>query len=600
MATRSASLAPLRRLARQELHKTAPLLAGALVLMVLTSATTGAIAWLLKPIVEGVLAPDRVTNLGLIAAVVGAVFVARGVATYGYTVLLQDSGRRVVASLQKRMMAATLANDLAKVQAVPSGRLAARFIADAETVFGLASNLLINLGRDLTTLAFLLAVMLIRDPAMTLLALLMGPVVVLPIARLGRIMRTSTRARQAAIGALNDRLVQALQGVRHIKVNTAEDRVAAATAEQIDRAAALRLRQGRLEGATVPIMEVLSGGVIALVVLWGGQQLLDGSRSAADLASFLGAVLLAADPLRRLGRINVTLQQALAGLDRVHEVIDDRPAIRSAAAPRPLGPVRGEIRFEGVGFHYGDEPGGSDAGTPAAALDGIELTVAPGETVALVGPSGAGKSTLIALVPRFYDPTEGTVRLDGTDLRDLDLADLRRHIALVSQDVTLFDQSIAANIAFSRPQASPAEIAAAAAAAGAHDFITALPRGYDTLVGERGVRLSGGQRQRLSIAQAMLKDAPVLLLDEATSALDTDSERLVQAGLERLRAGRTTLVIAHRLSTIVGADRIAVLDRGRLAEHGTHAELHAQGGLYARLWTLQTQAHGTGSPDGRR
>ena len=593
MASTKADLAPLKRLARQDLRQTAPLLAGAFVLMLLTSATTAAIAWLLKPIVEGALDPQSIGNLGLVALVVGGVFLARGAATYGYTVMLQDSGRRVVASLQKRMMTAALASDLARVQAVPSGQLAARFIADAEVVFGLASNLLINLGRDLTTLGFLVAVMLIRDPAMTLMAMVLVPAVVLPIARLGQIMRKSTKARQAAIGALNANLVQSLQGVRHIKVNTAEARVAAATGEQIDRAALLRLRQARLEGATVPIMEVLSGAVIAIVVLWGGSQLVAGERSAADLASFLGAVLLAADPLRRLGRINVTLHQALAGLDRVYEVIDDRPTITSPRRPNTGGPIRGGLQFDRVAFQYQSQNGIAEAGAVPPALSGITLDIAPGETVALVGPSGAGKSTLMALVPRFYDPTDGAVRLDGVDLRDFDLAHLRHHIALVSQDVTLFDHSIAQNIAFSRPDATAAEVEQAARTAGAHAFIEALPAGYDTVVGERGVRLSGGQRQRLAIAQAMLKDAPILLLDEATSALDTESERLVQAGLDRLRAGRTTLVIAHRLSTIVGADRIVVLDHGRIAEVGTHADLLARPGLYARLWALQTETTGS-------
>jgi subfamily B ATP-binding cassette protein MsbA len=314
------------------------------------------------------------------------------------------------------------------------------------------------------------------------------------------------------------------------------------------------------------------------VILYGGYQVIEGTRTAGTFFSFITALLLAYQPMKTLANLTANLQEGLAAAQRVFAVLDIEPEIRDAPGALPLAIAGGEIRFEAVRFTY---PNGGPA------LNGVDLLVPAGNTVALVGASGAGKSTVLNLIPRFYDTGSGRVSIDGTDVRRVTLASLRGAIALVSQEVSLFDDTVRGNIAYGRFGASEAEITAAARAAAADEFIRALPQGYDTLVGEQGIKLSGGQRQRVAIARAMLKNAPILLLDEATSALDTESERQVQAALKRLMRGRTTLVIAHRLSTVLDADLIYVIDAGRVVEFGTHAELIARGGAYQRLYALQ-------------
>jgi subfamily B ATP-binding cassette protein MsbA len=337
-------------------------------------------------------------------------------------------------------------------------------------------------------------------------------------------------------------------------------------------------RAARIRSATSPVMETLGGIAVAGVILYGGYQVIEGTRTVGTFFSFITALLLAYQPMKTLANLTANLQEGLAAAQRIFAVLDIEPEIRDAPGAVPLAVSGGEIRFEAVRFTY---PNGGPA------LNGADLVVPAGKTVALVGASGAGKSTVLNLIPRFYDTASGRVLIDGMDVRRVTLSSLRANIALVSQEVSLFDDTVRGNIAYGRFGASEADIVAAAKAAAADEFIRALPQGYDTMVGEHGVKLSGGQRQRVAIARAMLKNAPILLLDEATSALDTESERQVQAALKTLMRGRTTLVIAHRLSTVVDADLIYVIDAGRIVESGTHAELLARGGAYQRLYALQ-------------
>jgi subfamily B ATP-binding cassette protein MsbA len=346
----------------------------------------------------------------------------------------------------------------------------------------------------------------------------------------------------------------------------------------VDELNRLSYKAARIRAAASPIMEMLGGSAIVVVIVYGGSRVIDGTMTSGAFFSFITALMLAYRPLKTLANFNTNLQEGLAAAARNFEILDMAPVIRDRDGAADLVVREGNVTLDGVFFTYDGAK---------AALDGVRIDVPGGRTVALVGPSGAGKSTVLNLLPRFFDVTDGRIVIDGQDVRDVSLSSLRAKIALVSQEITLFDDTIRANIAYGRFGATDEEIEAAARAAAAHDFIIGLPNGYDTEVGERGLNLSGGQRQRLAIARAMLKNAPILLLDEATSALDTESERHVQTALEHLMKGRTTIVIAHRLSTVVNADLIHVMDRGRVVESGDHAELVAQDGIYARLYAMQ-------------
>jgi subfamily B ATP-binding cassette protein MsbA len=391
-------------------------------------------------------------------------------------------------------------------------------------------------------------------------------------------MRRVTANTQTEVGQLTTLLTQTFQGARLVKAYGMEAYEESRAAALFERVFRLIDRATRTRARASPLMETLGGAAIAIVILYGGHQVIGGVRTPGAFFSFVTALLLAYQPLKSLANLNASLQEGLAAAQRIFQVFDVEPTIRNERGARPLHIAGGEIRFDHVRFGYA--PG-------AVALDDISLTIPAGRTVALVGASGAGKSTILNLIPRFFDVEEGSIAIDRHDIRSITLASLRAAIAIVSQEVTLFDDTLRANIAYGRFGASTADIEAAARAAGIEGFIRELRDGYDTQVGERGVRLSGGQRQRIAIARAMLKDAPILLLDEATSALDSESERQVQSALRTLIRGRTTLVIAHRLSTVQGADLICVIDRGRLVESGRHTELLARNGYYARLYAMQ-------------
>src|SRR5947209_20102821 len=501
-----------------------------------------------------------------------------GFADYGMTVLMSRVGQRVIADIQQATFARLIRADLAYFNATSSGLLISRLTNDVGLLRNAASNVLAGIGRDAVTVVFLVGLMFYQDWVLALIAFFAFPLAIRPIIGIGRRMRRVSANTQAEMGQLTTLLSQTFQGVRHVKAYGMEEYEERRAARLIERLFALIDRGTRTRSRASPMMEALGGTAIAVVILYGGHQVISGARTPGALFSFITALLLAYQPLKSLANLNASLQEGLAAAQRIFEVLDVEPTIRDMPGAKPLHIAGGEIRFDNVRFGY--VPG-------TAAIDGLSLTVPAGQTVALVGPSGAGKSTMLNLIPRFFDIDSGSISIDGQDVRSVTIASLRGAIALVAQEVSLFDDTVRTNIAYGRFGATAAEIEEAARAAAADAFIRELPQGYDTMVGEHGVRLSGGQRQRIAIARAMLKNAPILLLDEATSALDSESERQVQQALNILIRGRTTLVIAHRLSTIQGADLIRVVDRGQIVETGRHPELLARGGLYARLYAMQ-------------
>jgi subfamily B ATP-binding cassette protein MsbA len=572
------SVALVVRLVRTFMRPHAKRLALAALLMGVAAASTASRAWLMQPVLDRIFVARDGSLLWLLAGGALALAVVKGICDYGCAVLMTRIGQRIIADVQKALFARLMRADLAYFHAHPTGTLISRFTSDAVLLRGAAANVLGGMGRDAVTVVFLVAVMFYQDWLLALVSFFVFPLAIHPIIGIGRRIRRVSANTQAEIGQLTTLLNQTFQGARHVKAYGMEGYEEHRASGLFERLFALVDRAGRTRSRASPLMETLGGAAIAVVILYGGHQVISGARTPGALFSFITALLLAYQPLKSLANLNASLQEGLAAAERVFEVLDVEPTIRDMPGARPLHINGGEIRFEEVRFGYA--PG-------AMALDGVSLTVPAGRTVALVGPSGAGKSTILNLIPRFFDVNEGSITIDGQNVRSVTLASLRGAIALVAQEVSLFDDTVRANIAYGRFGASSAEIETAARAAGVDEFIPQLPQGYDTLVGEHGVRLSGGQRQRVTIARAMLKDAPILLLDEATSALDSESERQVQAALRALMRGRTTLVIAHRLSTVQGADLICVVDRGRVVEIGRHADLLAREGLYARLHAMQ-------------
>jgi len=573
---RSAAL--IRRLAGDFMRPHARRVALAFLLMGVAAGSTAARAWLMEPVLDRIFVARDGSLLLLIAGGALALALVKGLADYGEAVLMTRVGQRVIADVQIALFARLMHADLAYFHAHPTGTLISRFTSDAILLRSAAANVLGGIGKDAVTVVFLVGVMFYQDWLLALVSFFVFPLAIHPIVGIGRRIRRVSANTQAEIGQLTTLLNQTFQGARHVKAYGMEDYEERRAGGLFERLFVLIDRGTRTRSRASPMMETLGGAAIAIVILYGGHQVIAGVRTPGALFSFITALLLAYQPLKSLANLNASLQEGLAAAQRIFEVLDIEPTIRDRPGARPLRIAGGEIRFDDVRFGYA--PG-------AVALDGISLTVPAGHTVALVGPSGAGKSTILNLIPRFFDVEEGSIEIDGQDIRSVTLASLRGSIAFVAQEVSLFDDTVRANIAYGRFAASMAEIAAAARAADAEAFIGELPDGYDTLVGEHGVRLSGGQRQRIAIARAMLKDAPILLLDEATSALDSESERQVQAALKVLIRGRTTLVIAHRLSTVQGADLICVVDRGHIVETGRHPELIARDGLYARLYAMQ-------------
>ena len=568
----------VRRLVRDQLWPQRKRILLTFLCMVLVAGTSAGMIYLLKDVVDQVLiSRDREMLYLLPGAIIGLALIS-GIAGYFEAVNMEVIGHRMVANLQSAMYRGIIRADLQFFHDNSVGNLIARFINDANLLRYSMAKALTGLVKDSLLVIFLLAILVVHNWSLAFLTIFVFPLALYPIVRIGKRMRKISRNTQVETGDLTTLLDETFQGARHVKAYTMEERESERASEAIERVFSLTRKAARVQAISRPLMETLGGIALACAILYGGLLVIEGTMTTGELASFMAALLAAYKPMKNIANLNATLQQGLAAAQRVYSVLDLQSHVTDADNARSIGDVRGEIRFEDVHFRYTDK---------SKALNGIDLQVDAGMTVALVGPSGAGKSTVLNLIPRFYDVESGRVTIDGQNVRDITLHSLRSNIALVSQEILLFDDTVRANIAYGKPDATDEEIFQAAKDAGAAEFISQFPDGYDTHVGGRGAKLSGGQRQRVAIARAMLKDAPILLLDEATSALDTETERVVQSALSRLKQGRTTVVIAHRLSTIVDADSIFVMEDGRILEAGTHAELIARGGAYAKLYAMQ-------------
>lgn len=578
MNNQNSTGALMRRLWREAIRFYKGRLALALVFMAVMAAATAMSAWLMEPVVNDILIAHDRDMLWLVGGAILATFLIKGVANYIQGILMSHVGLKIIADMQKRLYGHLAQMDLAFFHGEKSGTLMSRFTVDINSMRTAVSNALTAFGKDMLTLFGLIGVMFYQDWQLGLVSFVIFPVAIYPVARLGRRMRKVTVNTQEEMGLFTTLLQQTFQGIRVVKSYNMIDYEKGRIADLVDRIFKLNMKSASTRLMSSPIMESLGGVAIASIIVFGGNQVIEGQIDSGSLISFITALLLAYEPMKRLANLNASVQEGLAGAQRTFALLDIQAAITEPPGAKELTADKGHVRLDNVSFSY-------DIDVPT--LDGVTLEALPGKTVALVGPSGAGKSTILNLIPRFHDVSAGSVSIDGQDVTGVTLESLHGAVALVSQEITLFDDTVRANIAYGRTGASEQEIIEAAKNAAAHDFIIELQNGYDTLVGEQAVKLSGGQRQRLAIARAMLKNAPILLLDEATSALDTESERQVQVALDELMQGRTTLVIAHRLSTVVDADVIYVFEQGRVAESGTHKELIAKNGAYARLYALQ-------------
>ena len=546
--------------------------------MIVYAAGSAGLAALIRPIFDGVLPNHQ--GVAFVAWALVGVYLLKGIGSYVSSYLMADVGQRVVMDLRTALYRHILGQSAGFFAHGATGRLLSRINNDVGQVQQAVSETAGDLARETLALVGYAILLVYYDPRLTIVCLAGAPLIIHPLIRLGQRVRRTTRRSQEALEQLSHLSAEAFTGHRIVKAFGTERH----EAEKFNRAGYHLFRTNMKVTAALaslpPLMELIGGIGMAAAIVYGSQQIANHQTTQGQFALFIGTLFLMYGPAKKLSRVNANLQQAIAASERIFEMLDTHTEVLEEPNAAALAPFQGTIEFRHVGFGYEVAAG--------RILRDVSVTVRAGQMVAIVGRSGAGKTTLVNLLPRFYDVTSGQILIDGVDIRQVSLASLRRQVGIVTQDTVLFDDSVASNIAYGSAGATREQIEAAARAANAHDFIAALPNGYDTMIGERGQRLSGGQRQRLAIARALLKNAPILVLDEATSALDTESELLVQEALANLMLNRTSFVIAHRLSTIRRADAIVVLERGRVVETGRHDELLARtDGTYAALYQLQ-------------
>jgi subfamily B ATP-binding cassette protein MsbA len=555
-------------------------LVSAMTCMIIVAVMTGAQAYMVKPMLDEIFFNQDAFMLKVVPLAIITIFLIQGVFDYSYKYLLEKVGQSVIRDLRNNLYRHIQSLPLAFFHKTPTGELISRIISDVTLIQGAVSNVLVGLIKDTCQIFFLIFVIFYMNWRLALIAMILLPVIIYPIVNFGRRHRRLSRSNQQTTAQVSNILYETITGTRIVKAFCMEQYEIGRFAETLDKLFSIVMRDVRIGAISRPLMQLLGGIGIALVVWFGGSQVLSGASTPGTFFSFLTALIMIYEPLKSISRVNSVLQQGIAAAERVFDVLDVELDVDEKQDAIELPTVRDMIEFKDVRFQYDPK---------TEVLKDINLQVKTGEVLALVGSSGGGKSTLVNLIPRFFDVSCGSLTIDGIDVRDVTLKSLRNQIGMVTQQTILFNDTVRNNIAYGSPNATFEQVKEAARAAHALNFIQHLPQGFDTVIGESGARLSGGERQRISIARAILKNAPILVLDEATSSLDTESEREVQQAIENLVQSRTTFVIAHRLSTIRNADRIIVIQDGSIVEEGTHDSLLPLGGVYKMLYDMQFQ-----------
>ena len=549
----------------------------AMLCMLAVGVTVSALAFLVKPALDEIFLNKNASLLKWIPMVIILIYIIKGTCSYGQTILMSFIGLRVVTNLRNELYDHIQRQSLSFFTKSPTGILMSRITNDVNLIQGAVSEAVTSIMKDSFTLVGLVFVIFYRDWKMACIAAVVFPLTIYPIAKFGERMRRIATGTQVTMGSLTSLLQETISGTRIVKAFGMEDYEGRRFSKENENLFRLSMKAVSIRAMSSPFMEFLGGLGIAAIIFYGGYQVIQGVSTPGTFFSFLTALIMLYEPVKRLTNVNNTIQQGISAAVRVFAIMDMKPEIKNRENAVELPRISKEIEIRNMTFTYGDEP----------VLTNINLNIKSGEVVAFVGMSGGGKTTLVNLIPRFYDVTEGEILIDGHDIRDVTMESLRGQIGIVTQQTILFNDTVKNNIAYGDIKTSEQDIINASKAANAYSFVKDLPEGFDTVIGEQGARLSGGERQRISIARALLKDAPILILDEATSSLDTESEIEVQEALENLMKGRTTLVIAHRLSTINNADRIIVLVDGKIVEKGTHDYLLAQKGEYFKLYNMQ-------------
>ena len=553
-----------------------------LALSLMVAGSTGAIAWLLDPAIKKIFIDQDKTMMLLIPIAIALTFTIKGASLYAARIILINISNNVVKTMQTQLASCILKSDINTIESKHSGKYIAHFFYDVGQVSQLVGSGILNLMKDSLTLVVLVGLMFFQNWKLALFAMIMMPLAVIVAKSLGKRINKAVVESAKIEGSITSYLSEIIKGTRMIKIYQQENFEFDRSTKKIDERTNIQIKIGKIIIRATPIMECLTGIMIATFIYYSGFMIASGEMQINNFFSFLTAMMLAYQPIRSLATINMLFNQGAVGADRVFNILDAKPNIIEISSTPNLNVKRGDIKFEKVSFSYPN--------TEEQAIKNINISIDGGTTTALVGHSGAGKSTIINLLPRFYDPMDGTVYIDEQNISSVTLSSLRKNLSMVSQDIILFDDTVRANIAYANMSASEEQLKKACDFAAATEFIEKLPQKFETVVGENGVRLSGGQKQRISIARAFLKNSPIILLDEATSSLDAESEEKVQNAVMNLTKNKTTLVIAHRLSTIIRADKIIVVNQGQIVDVGTHSELLKNSMIYKNLYSKQLSA----------